>query len=154
MGMRRKEPKSLASKISIISSIIITVVVGIVVGNLFFSGEQDLSVSTTDNQIKIEGMYGVDIDYSDVKSISLIDKSMNEIEPDAQRDNGYGGFGDTLKGYFSSNDLGNFMLFVKANSYPTIRIQRYSDQDIYMSLSDSEKTKELYQQLIEAVPQS
>jgi len=152
--MSRKEPMSLASKISIISSIILTVVVGIVVGNLFFSGEQDISVSTMDNQIKIDAMYGVAIDYSDIKSISLIDKSMNEIEPKAHRDNGYGGFGDTLKGYFSSNDLGKFMLFVRANSSPTIRIQRYSDQDIYISQSDSEKTKELYEQLIEAVPQS
>lgn len=139
------------SKIGIAAAIIITVVVLIIVSVMISDGEKDPVVSAADNKIKIESQYGIDIDYSDVKSITLIEKSLNEIEPKAHRYNGYGGFGDTLKGYFDSEELGNFILFVKANSSPTILIERKDNDNVYISLSDGDKTKELYQKLIEAV---
>lgn len=150
--MRIMSSKKKTSKIGTAAAIIITVVVLIIVSVMISGGEKDPVVSTADNQIKIDAQYGIDIDYSDVESISLIEKSLNEIEPKAHRYNGYGGFGDTLKGYFDSDALGNFILFVKANSAPTILIERKANDNVYISLSDGEETRELYQTLIEAVP--
>lgn len=139
--------KSSLSKKAIIAVTIFVIVVLSAVGYMLYSGEKDPYVSVQDNQIKIESSYGFDINYSDVKSITLIEKSMKEIEPQAKRDNGYGGLGDILKGHFSSKNLGKFMLFVNYKASPTILIQRNSGEDIYISLSDGEKTRELYKEL-------
>ena len=69
-----------------------------------------------------------------------------------RRDNGYEGFGGTLRGHFSAENIGEFMLFVKADSSPTIWIERNEDEDIYLSFSDSAKTEELFNELQAAIP--
>ncbi|MDX9916605.1 MAG: hypothetical protein RBT15_01160 [Gudongella sp.] len=62
-------------------------------------------------------MYGQSIDFSEIAEVSLIDKSIRELGIGA-RTNGYGGFGGTLKGNFSSKTLGATLLFVQADSHP------------------------------------
>ena len=63
--------------------------------------------------------------------------------------NGYGGFGGSLKGYFKSDKLGEIVIFVHSQSSPTIRIERMGKKDIYISFRDSEKTEQLYLELIQ-----
>lgn len=65
------------------------------------------------------------------------------------RTNGYGGFGDTLKGNFKSDTLGETILFVRANSAPTIKIERAGKKDIYISFNNAERTNLLYSNLIQ-----
>lgn len=141
--------KTKVSKIGVIIISVFLIMVFAFVGIMLYSGEKDPNVSVKANQIIIESSYGFDINYSEIKSITLIEKSMKEIEPQAKRDNGYGGLGDILKGHFSSKNLGKFMLFVNYKSSPTILIQRNSGEDVYISLSDGEKTRELYEELIQ-----
>jgi hypothetical protein len=150
--MSRKVTKTQTSKnrIVITITILITAIVLIAVGIMFYFGEREPEVSVSDNSIRIEAMYGLDIDFSDVTAISLIEKSMQDIGV-GHRDNGYGGFGETLKGHFNSDKLGDFLLFVESESAPTIWIKRDGKKDIYISFGDGERTKALYQELKTAV---
>lgn len=75
-------------------------------------------------------MYGVEIDFSEILEISLIEESMSDIGIGI-RSNGYGGFGGSLKGNFKSDSIGDTLLFVYAKSSPTIKIERANKKDIY-----------------------
>ncbi|MPN57336.1 hypothetical protein SDC9_205030 [bioreactor metagenome] len=144
-------PKTVGSKRGGIIAAVIMVIVFAGAGVMFYYGEREADVRIADNQIQIEAMYGLDIDFSGVTGVSLIEKSMQEIGV-GRRDNGYGGFGDTLKGHFSSDNLGKVLLFVKVASSPTIRIARGDAEPVYISFSDAAKTKLLYEALIAALP--
>lgn len=150
--MSRKTTKTQTSKNRIIIAILITAIVLIAVGIMFYFGEKEPEVSVSDNTIQIEAMYGLDINFSDVTAIALIEKSMQDIGV-GHRNNGYGGFGETLKGHFDSDELGDYLLFVKSGSAPTIWIKRDGKEDVYISFSDREKTEALYQELKTAVPE-
>lgn len=143
--------KSQLSKVEVSITIGITVIAVIGVGIMFYYGEKEPVVSISDKYIQIEAMYGLDINFTDITDISLIDKSMNDIGT-GRRTNGYAGFGDTLKGYFISESTGKILLFVKSQTAPTIRIVRDDGEDVYISFRDGEKTKLLYQELISTIP--
>ena len=134
-----------------IARTIITVIILIGLGFMFFYGEKDPVVHIREDEIQIEGLYGREVSFSDIKDITLIEQSMKEIGA-GHRYNGFEGFGDTLKGNFRTEDRGNYLLFVKAESPFTIWIDCYSGKDIYISFRNSEETKTLYQKLIAAVP--
>jgi len=116
---------------------------------IFYWGSQEPTVNILDDIILIEGMYGVSIDFYNVYDISLIDESMDSIGV-GTRTNGFGGFGDSLKGDFTSG-----WLFVQSKSSPTIRIElayeRPSGKYIYISFRDSEATENLYREMTERV---
>lgn len=95
-------------------------------------------------------MYGVEIDFSEIIDISLIEESMSDIGIGI-RSNGYGGFGGSLKGNFKSDSIGDTLLFVYAKSSPTIKIERANKKDIYISFRNGEKTEELYTELIKTL---
>lgn len=139
--MENKSPKITAA------SIIITVIVFICVIAMFVYGEQEPAVTAADGQVKISGMYGTDFPVSGIKAVSLIDRAMDDIAPDMTRTNGYGGFGSTLKGNFSADTLGDFMLFTDSKASPTILIERKEGKNIYISFPDGAKTKALYEEL-------
>lgn len=126
--------------------ILISAIILIAIGALYFYGEKDPDVSILDDCIQIKAMYGLNIDYSEIADISLIEKSASELGVGG-RTNGYGGFGGTLKGNFKSNTLGETLLFVQSHSSPTIKIERIDKKDVYISFSDSERTEQLYRQL-------
>ena len=113
---------------------------------MLFYGFKEPGVQLTDTQIQVKGMYGLEIDFTDIKDVTLIEKSMREIGI-GTRTNGFGGMGSTLKGNFKSADLGKHMLFVNADASPTIRIARKSDADIYISFKDSKKTETFFSEL-------
>lgn len=145
-GSTSKTPKSVIIAITSISAIIL-----IVISVLFFYGEKDPGVSMLDDRIQIKAIYGLNIDFSEVANISLIDKSMNDIGI-GRRTNGYGGMGGALKGNFKSDTLGETLLFVQPKSSPTIKIERTDKKDVYISLYNSESTEQLYFELIENIP--
>jgi hypothetical protein len=141
-----KTPKAIIIAITSICAIII-----IVVGALFFYGEKDPEVSILDDRIQINAMYGLNIDFSEIADISLIEKSMSDIGI-GTRNNGYGGIGGTLKGNFKSDTLGEALLFVQSNSSPTIKIERIDKKDVYISFNNSESTEQLYRELVSNIP--
>ncbi|MEM5768635.1 MAG: hypothetical protein AAGU32_10175 [Bacillota bacterium] len=141
-----KTPKAVVIAITSISAIIL-----IAIGMLFFYGEKDPATSLSDDRIQIKAMYGLNIDFSEIADISLIEKSMSEIGV-GKRTNGYGGIGEALKGNFKSSALGEILLFVQSKSSPTIKIERTGKKDVYISFRDSESTEQLYRELRAAIP--
>lgn len=139
------------NKIGAIVFIVLTSLIFTGVGVIIYNGEKEPAINITDNRIQIDSMYGVNINLSDISDVSLIEKSMSDIGT-GQRTNGYGGIGQTLKGYFHSSERGNYMLFVKSNSSPTILIEQHNGKNIYISFNNSEKTGILYNQLAEIIP--
>ena len=125
--------------------ILIVVAVFIIVINLY--GEKDPVVNVLSDRIEIEAMYGISINLTEIKDFSLLDESMNDIGVGV-RTNGFGGIGGALKGSFRS-DNGEMLLFVHANSAPTIRIQRENGPLVFISFSDSNKTMMLYNEILE-----
>jgi hypothetical protein len=116
---------------------------------LVFS-EKEPVVNILDDGVQIKAVYGLTIDFSDITDIYLIEKSMRTIGV-GRRTNGYGGFGETLKGHFKSNSLGEILLFVRSKSSPTIRIERCDKKDVYISFRDGENTERLYHEMKEAL---
>ena len=96
-------------------------------------------------------MYGLSIEFPEIESISLIERSMRDIGI-GTRTNGYGGFGQALRGNFKSETLGKTLLFVQSKSSPTIKIERTDKKDIYISLRNSESTRQLFNELNNAMP--
>ena len=133
----------------IVAAVGIAVAVCIAIGAMTFFGSKDPVIHVLDSGIKIKAMYGTTIDFSEVSEITLIEKSMREIGT-GSRINGYGGFGEALKGHFRFSGSGDALLFVQANSSPTIKIERNGQQDIYLSLRDGEATRALYSEMTEA----
>jgi len=136
-----------------IIKVIFTVIILFGVGVLFYFGEKEPDVKILNDGIQITGMYGLSIDYSEITDINLLEKSMKEIGI-GRRTNGYGGFGDALKGNFRSDALGETLLFVRANSSPTIKIERANKKDIYLSFHDTEKTNKIFNELHQAYTNS
>ena len=134
-------------KLALIASLIICGLAAVFVSILIIVGSKDPAVTVTDSQISIKSMYGLDIPLSDITGAELYEQSMNELDPGMRRTNGYGGFGDTLKGHFRSGKLEGFMLFVRAKSAPTILLER-DGEDVYISFRDGEKTRALYDEIL------
>ena len=142
-----KKSKATATIAVIIASSIFSVIIVIAVGIMLFSGAKEPVVNVSDQGIQIKSMYGLSVNFSDISDISLIEKSMGEIGV-GRWTNGYGGIGDTLKGNFESDNLGETLLFVQSKSTPTIRIECDARKDIYISFRDSEATRSLYDVMI------
>jgi len=126
--MSAKMPKT-TSRGGIIVALVFTAVTFIFVGGLLFYGEKEPVVNISDNQIRIAGMYGLSVDFSDISSISLIEKSVADLGA-GRRTNGYGGFSESLKGHFDSPDLGKVLLFVRSGASPTLWIERESQGNV------------------------
>lgn len=152
VNSRKRESASVnteSSRIAMIISITVTVLVFAGIGILFYLGVQDPSVSVSEDVIKIKSMYGLDINFSEITEISLIEENMENIGP-GRRVNGFGGVGQSLKGHFSSKERGAYLLFVQYESSPTIWIERSSKEDIYISFKNSGETRSVYNELAAA----
>ncbi|MDL2236864.1 DUF3784 domain-containing protein [Christensenellaceae bacterium OttesenSCG-928-K19] len=147
----RTAKQTAISKGAGIVAIIITAVALMFVVVLFVQGDRAPAVLVQGDSIKIEGMYGLEIGLDDVESVTLDNRSMKEIEPNGTRTNGYGGFGDVLKGNFRSKTLGKYMLFVNSDSAPTLLIERREDAPVYINMDDAGKTEALYEELRQAL---
>jgi len=145
-GTGSKTPKAV-----IITAVVISVIFFAGIGVLFASGEKDPDINIYDDYIQIKAMYGVNIDLSEIADISLIDKSVRDIDI-GRRTNGYGGIAGALKGNFKSDTLGETLLFAQSKSSPTIKIERTDRKDVYISFKDSAATEQLYHELREKIP--
>ncbi|MCL2663853.1 MAG: PH domain-containing protein [Oscillospiraceae bacterium] len=115
-------------------------------------GEFDPIVSVSGDGVSISGMYGITIRSDEITDIILIEDSMRGIFADvgAMRTNGFDGFGQAQKGYFSSLEYGSHIRFVQTRSSPTILIERRA-YNVFISFRDGEKTRELYNELVRLI---
>lgn len=140
---KSKTPKAVIVAISLISAFTL-----ILIYSLSVNGEKDPEVKILDDSIQIKAYYGLNINFSEISDIRLIEQSMREIGS-GRRTNGYDGFGKALKGNFKSDALGDILLFVQEDSSPTIKIERKDNKDVYISFQSNNKTEEIYLQLKE-----
>jgi len=146
------QPMDKSTKLLAYVSIGIMAVTLVGVALMFVAGELEPGVSISDDSLRITGMYGIRVNYSEITSVTLIDQSMDEIYGGGgvSRTNGYGGPGQTAKGHFSSSALGSHRLYAQTKTSPTIHIQRNA-ADIFISFRDSERTQQLYRELVTAL---
>jgi hypothetical protein len=119
-------------------AMIITVMILFFVTLLIIAGVRETEVITTNTAIRIKGMYGLTINYSDIIKLDTISK----LPGIRLRTNGFA-FAKNLKGNFRLQDQENAKLFIKAGTPPYILI-RTRDLNIYLNTKDPEKTKELF----------
>ena len=117
----------------------------VIVLALLFLGEKEPTVKIIDNSIQISGLYGVNIDFTEIADISLMESRIRDIGL-TMRTHGHGS-GRTQKGYFQSNRHGSVLLFTRTNSLPTIHIKRKGKADVFLNFSDNEATRTLYNEL-------
>ena len=97
-------------------------------------------ISVGEEAIKISGMYGREIPFSDIVSVDLID----EMPPIAMRTNG-SDTGRQAKGHFRFRNGEQCMLFIHKQA-PYIQMRTINDL-YYLNLSEKEKTVELFETL-------
>ena len=148
-----KTPKRRASKANKIVPLVFFMIVLIAIGGLLFYGVKEPEINLLDHSIQIKSMYGLDIAFSDIANITLLEQSMHEVDI-GMRVNGFGGFGETLKGHFKSDSLGETLLFVHSTSSPTIRIERNDEKDVYLSFRNGEKTVNLFDEINTSINKS
>jgi len=147
------QPLSKGYKILLIGILAFLGVILIVVAASSFGGLSDPNIYIQNDSLQIKGMYGLSVRLENITSVTLIEESMREIYggDSVIRTNGFGGMGQSNKGHFRSTTLGAHMLFVQANTSPTIRIQRQGS-DIFISFRESERTRQLYYEIAAALP--
>lgn len=112
------------------------------VSGMLFFGMQTANMQFYQNQLIVDGMYGIKIEKHDIKAFELID-SMPAIKI---RMNGFA-LGKVRKGWFTIEDWGRCRIFLHGYASPYIMIDDYSGNKMIYNLGDSLQTKELYEQL-------
>ena len=137
------------SRIVVVSALIISIATILGTGVMMFQGMEEPVVSVSDGSLHIDSMYGLSVDLADITAVSLLESTLHDLaREDAIKTNGFA-LGQTYKGNFKSESLGEVLLFVQADSSPTLLIERTSGKDIYLSFSDSATTEQIYQSLLE-----
>ena len=133
------------SKIVVVC-IVISVVILIGVGLMYYFGDREPVVVLFNDHMQIRAMYGLRVDFDDVSNVSLIEGDLRNIGV-GNRTNGYSGFSGIWKGNFDTWDFGVALFFVQSRGTPTIHIKRDDAKDIFVNFSDSEETMTLFYNL-------
>jgi len=134
-----EQPISKFSKTILTVAGVVSVMIFVGVCAMFVSGLREPVVTVQDDNIQINAMYGMDVDFSSIADISLLSESMREIGA-GRRINGFNG--GSWRGHFAAG-----LLFVTPDSSPTIRIEKNSGSTIFISFRDDERTMMLFQEL-------
>lgn len=101
-------------------------------------GGKDTEVILSDKALTLKGMYGLVINYSDMRSADTV----QSLPPIRSRTNGYSS-GKTLKGHFKLKDQSKALLFIKKGVPPYICIKS-SGLPVYLNFDDPGKTREIF----------
>ncbi|GHT16315.1 hypothetical protein AGMMS4956_18440 [Bacteroidia bacterium] len=124
---------------------IITLVILLLYAGIFaahFYNFMDTRVQCTDNELIIEGIYGVTIPRSEIEQVD----TLAAFPSITWRTNGYA-WGNTRIGNFKMEDGSSVKLFIKKGAAPYIVIQRSEGRTVYLNFEEKQKTVELYNQL-------
>ena len=111
-----------------------------------FWGMTPSELESQDGKLKISGIYGETIPYSEIKSIELIDKKPQIT----RRTNGFA-LGTKKKGYFANSQGEKFKLFIDRPELPWILITKKNERKVYYSSRRSDN-KEIFVDLINTLP--
>lgn len=115
------------------------------VGYLIYQGFQPTSIVVDRQSLTINGSYGQSIPVQDIVQIELID-TLPHIE---LRTNG-SAIGSHLRGHFRVAEIGPAMLYLDAGKPPFIAIET-AGQRIYLNLEEPEQTRDLFNELEQAL---
>jgi hypothetical protein len=101
-------------------------------------GGRETEITLSDSSMKLSGMYGLQMEYSDIKQAD----TMQTLPAIRSRTNGYAS-GKILKGHFKLKDQSKVMLFIKKGVPPYICIKT-SGETIYLNSYSPVKTRELF----------
>jgi len=109
-------------------------------------GLVDNTITLQNKTLKISGLYGETISFSDIQSIELV-----EHKPSlSRRTNGYS-LGFRKKGYFKTTQGEKIKLFINSKSSPVVLIQKKNGQKIYYS-SGSDSNIKIHERIIKTLP--
>jgi hypothetical protein len=108
---------------------------------LMISGGKETKLEFSDSSFTIKGMYGMNIDYSNIILIDTI-SSLPKIKV---RTNGYA-LGNTLKGNFKLYDQTKVKLFVEEGIPPYIHIKT-DKADLYLNFKEPVATSDLFKKI-------
>jgi len=108
---------------------------------LVLTGNRDPGITLSKSGLKINGMYGLTINYSDIKQLD----TLSALPCIKMRTNGYA-FGKSLKGNFRLQNKENAKLFITKRVPPYILI-RTEDLNVYLNFKESKKTVDLFKTL-------
>jgi len=113
-----------------------------VVGLLSWYGYQPVKIDLKNAELKISGIYGSTINYSDIIAIDTISQ-MPHIET---RTNGLA-LGKVCKGYFRLTDIGSASLFINFGVSPFVRLVLKNGRVIFFNLKDRQSTIETFEKI-------
>jgi hypothetical protein len=149
-GVEAPAPRPMAVKIAYGLGIALSLALVAGLAWLLGSGMSDPAMTVDGEGLHISGVYGLTVPLGNITEVTLIEQSIRQIGGLGSRVNGVGGIGDVLKGHFSGS-LGNTLVFLRADSSPTLRVERADGGDIYISFANGEKTRALHGELAAAL---
>lgn len=125
--------------IGITAGTIIAIVLAIIVWGLI-----PFRVDVNTQNLRIRGMYGVELYYQGMQSVELTEDMPTVI----LRTNGFS-LGGINKGYFKLDGIGEGRLYLMSPNPPYIQITDHKNRRVIINFKDSEETTRLYHQLTE-----
>jgi len=125
--------------------ILALIVIVLVFGALFYTLRMS-KVELQGENLKISGLYSMNIDINDIKEVSLQDS----LPQNLNRTNGVDFFGKQYVGNFSSEDLGKIKMYVfaKQQSYLYITLNNGDYNHVIIAYRDKKQTQDLYEKII------
>ena len=106
---------------------------------LYTYGYLPSKVEISDNTIKISGMYGIEVNVSDIDHIELSD-----MIPDIKaRTNGFSS-GGVKKGFFNLDKFGKTQLFISSDNSPYLIITSHDSEKIIINFKSKTETEKLF----------
>lgn len=112
-------------------SIIVLAIVLVGLATMFTYDLRDNPMIFEKNYLKIEGSYGMEINYNEIKTIKLV----NELPQISIKTNGFA-LKNVQKGYFKTKSGEKVKLYINSTQKPFIYITTQNGQKIYYSSKD------------------
>lgn len=113
--------------------------VAVFVIGLFTYGYLPSKAVISDNKIKFSGMYGIELNVTDIEYVELLD-----MIPDVKtRTNGFSS-GLGKKGFFNLDNFGKTRLLISSNKSPYLIITKNNSDKIIVNFKDKTETKKLF----------
>lgn len=121
---------------------IILGLVAVFVIGLFTYGYSPSKVDISNNMIKLSGMYGFEMNVSELDNVELSD-----LIPDIKtRTNGFSS-GDVKKGFFNLDKFGKTRLLISSNKSPYVIMTKNNKDKIIVNFKDKSETEKLFKEI-------
>lgn len=132
-----------------IGFVILFFIIFLIAFTSFFIGvnlneSKETIVNFINNQIKISGNYGTEIEVGSIKKIALL----NTLPTVNKKIIGFNN-GNTLKGDFDLENFGTSKLYVYTGKPPYLYIYTIDDKVVIINYEDNKKTENLYKEMLE-----